>query len=387
MASSPFKRPRAGHDSRDTRASHVSDALAANKEQPAAEHSPHATARAALVRVAIIGLFVIAVLFTLDFAHAILIPIVAAMLLGTVLSPVVERMLKYHIPAPLGAGLLVIALVLITVAVAAAIAQPLSEWLEYLPATMGSVSKGFLQWWGGMSGKMGLTASASAGKNAVAPEVAAHTVSLTGYLMALAEKVIAGTLVALFLLYFILSNPSLFTLKLVRVIPRWRDKVRAVEIVRTVRQEVSTYFLTITLINFGLGVCTTVIMYLLGMPNPLLWGVMAMLFNFVPYLGPMSGLVVLTLAALHTFDAAGRVIAVPVAFFVLVLLEGQVLQPFIVGRRLQCNPVMVFGSFAVWGWLWGVAGLVVAVPLLVVLKTFAHHVPSFTPLAEFLNSD
>jgi predicted PurR-regulated permease PerM len=211
--------------------------------------------------------------------------------------------------------------------------------------------------------------------------------SLTGFLMALLQKIVAGTLVALILLYFILSSPSLFTLKLVRALPRLRDKVRAVEIIRTVRQEVSTYFLTITLINVGLGACTALVMYALGMPSPLLWGVMAMLFNFVPYLGPMSGLIVLTLAALHTFGEAGQIIAVPAAFFALVLLEGQVLNPLIVGRRLQCNPVAVFGSFVVWGWLWGVAGLVVAVPLLVVLKTFSHHVPSFTPLAHFLSSD
>jgi len=205
--------------------------------------------------------------------------------------------------------------------------------------------------------------------------------------MSLAEKVVGGTLVALILLYFILSSPSLFTLKLVRVLPRLRDKVRAVEIIKTVRQEVSSYFLTITLINVGLGMCTAVVMYFLGMPSPILWGVMAMLFNFVPYLGPMSGLVVLTLAALHSFDSPGEIAAVPAAFFALVLLEGQVLNPLIVGRRLQCNPVMVFGSLALWGWLWGVAGLIVAVPLLVVLKTFAHHVPSFTPLAEFLSGD
>ena len=95
----------------------------------------------------------------------------------------------------------------------------------------------------------------------------------------------------------------------------------------------------------------------------------------------------LTLAALHTFTAAGEIIAVPAAFFVLVLLEGQVLNPLIVGRRLQCNPVMVFTSLALWGWLWGVAGLIVAVPLLVVLKAFAQHLPSFTPLAEFLSRE
>ena len=362
-----------------------------NGTQATAPRAAPSTARATLMRVAVVGLFVIAVLYTLDFAHAVLIPIVAAMLLGTVLSPAVEWLQKHRIPPALGAALLVVALVMVTVGIGAAIAQPLSEWLDYLPATMGKVGKAIVQWWTGMSGRMGLAttaAAAAAAKAGVPPaEVAAHGLSLTGYLMALAEKVVAGTLVAVFLLYFILSNPSLFTLKLVRVIPRLRDKVRAVEIVRTVRQEVSRYFLTITLINFGLGVCTTVVMYFLNMPNPLLWGVMAMLFNFVPYLGPLSGLVVLTLAALHTFESPGEIVFVPAAFFALVLLEGQVLSPLIVGKRLQFNPVVVFGSFAVWGWLWGVAGLIVAVPLLVVLKTFADHVPSFTPLAEFLGRE
>jgi predicted PurR-regulated permease PerM len=111
------------------------------------------------------------------------------------------------------------------------------------------------------------------------------------------------------------------------------------------------------------------------------------LFNFVPYLGPLAGLTVLTLAAVHTFDTFGQIVAVPAVFGGLIFLEGQILSPFIVGRRLECNPVVVFGSFAVWGWLWGVAGLVVAVPILVVLKTFFHHVPSFAPLAEFLSRD
>jgi predicted PurR-regulated permease PerM len=381
MAGPAVRRRPVGHEASRPHA-------AENETQAPAPHATASTARATIMRVAIVGLFVIALLYTLDFAHAVLIPIVVAMLLGTVLSPIVERLQKYHLPASIGAALLVIALVLIAVGVTAAIAQPLTEWLEYLPATVGKLGKSVVQWWAGMRGRMGIAATAAAANAGVTPEVAASGgLSLTGFLMALLQKIVAGTLVALILLYFILSSPSLFTLKLVRALPRLRDKVRAVEIIRTVRQEVSTYFLTITLINVGLGACTALVMYALGMPSPLLWGVMAMLFNFVPYLGPMSGLIVLTLAALHTFGEAGQIIAVPAAFFALVLLEGQVLNPLIVGRRLQCNPVAVFGSFVVWGWLWGVAGLVVAVPLLVVLKTFSHHVPSFTPLAHFLSSD
>jgi predicted PurR-regulated permease PerM len=338
------------------------------------------------VRVSIIGLFVIAVLYTLDFAHAVLIPIVAAMLLATVLSPLVEYLDRRHIPAPLGAALLVIALVLIVIGVARAIADPLSEWLDYLPATASAAWTGFRHWWTGVTHVMGIPAP-RATDPAVTPQVAAQGLSLTGSVMVLVKEIVAGTLAALILLYFILSSQKLFTLKLVRVIPRLRDKVRAVEIIKTVRHEVSRYFLTITLINIGLGVCTAVAMAVLGLPTPMLWGVMAALFNFVPYLGPMTALAVLTLAALHSFDAVGQIIAVPLVFGGLILLEGQILSPLIVGRRLECNPVVVFGSFAIWGWLWGVAGLIVAVPMLVVLKTVCHHVPSFASLEEFLSRD
>jgi len=331
------------------------------------------TARATIVRVAIVGLFVIALLYTLDFAHAVLIPIVAAVLLGTVLSPVIDYLDRRHVPAPLSAALLVIGLVLIIAGIARAIAEPLSEWLDLLPATMNTLGTGFVHWWSGMSHKMGIAATTSAANAAVSPQVTAQGLS--------------WTLVAVILLYFILATQGLFTLKLVRVIPRLHDKVRAVEIIKTVRREISIYFLTITLINIGLGVCTALAMYLLDMPTPILWGVMATLFNFVPYLGPVTGLTVLTLAAFHTFGTSGQIIAVPAVFCTLILLEGQILSPHIVGRRLQCNPVVVFGSFAVWGWLWGVAGLIVAVPILVVLKTFFRHIPSFAPLAEFLSRD
>jgi predicted PurR-regulated permease PerM len=234
------------------------------------------TTRATVVRVAIVGLFVIAVLYTLDFAHAVLIPIVAAMLLATVLSPAVEYLDKRHVPPPVGAALLLIALVVVVVAVARSIAQPLSEWLEYLPATVRAIWTGFVHWWSGVTHKMGIPATAAGATGAVSPpEVAARGLPLTGALMVLLKDIVAGTLAAVILLYFILSTNSLFTLKLVRVIPRLHDKVRAVEIIKTVRHEVSHYFLTITLINIGLGVCTALAMYLLDMPTPLLWGVMA----------------------------------------------------------------------------------------------------------------
>jgi predicted PurR-regulated permease PerM len=341
-----------------------------------------------VLRVAVVGLFVIALLHTLLIARALLVPIVVGMLLGTVFTPLVDYYRKRRVPAALAAALIVVTLILLVAALAKAIADPLSDWLDLLPATLSSLQSALKHWWIGVSHKIGIGAAASASSSArVAPEVAAQGISLTGTVVVWLQQFAAGAIAALILLYFLLAAPGFFTLKLVRVLPRLADKMKAVEIVRTVSHDVSHYFLIITCINAGLGAATAVLTYALGMPTPLLWGVIAMLFNFVPYLGPASALLVLTFAAFHSLDTPGAVAAVPAIFFGLILLEGQVLNPLIVGNRLSCSPVVVFLSLAFWFWMWGVAGLVVAVPILVVLKTFANHVPALAPLGEFLSNE
>jgi predicted PurR-regulated permease PerM len=339
------------------------------------------------LRVSIIGLFIIATLAVLVLAKAVLIPIFAAMLLAAVFSPLVDFYRRYRFPAPLAAAIIVVSLVLVIFAVARTIAEPLSDWLQALPAAFSSLQDAFMHWWIPVGRKMGMGPSEAAQTARVAPQVAAQTVSITGVMLSWLQEIVAGTAATLILLFFLLSSPHLFTLKMVRVLPRLRDKMKAVEIVRTVGREVSVYFLTITCINIGLGVATTLVMFALGMPTPLLWGVMATLFNFVPYVGPATCLAVLTLTAWTTFHTAAHVIAVPAAFFALTILEGQILNPLIVGNRLSCNPVVIFASMTVWAWMWGIPGLIAAVPILVVLKTFAYHVEALAPVAEFLSSE
>jgi predicted PurR-regulated permease PerM len=339
------------------------------------------------MRVSVVGLFIIALLAVLVTAKTVLIPIFAAMLLAAVFQPLVDFYRRYRIPAPLGAAVIVISLILMIFGVAQIIGEPLSDWLQALPAAFSSLQDTFMHWWIPVGRKMGMGASEAAQTARVGPQVAAQTVSITGVMLGWLQHLVAGTAATLILLFFLLSSPYLFTLKMVRVLPRLRDKMKAVEIVRTVGREVSVYFLTITCINIGLGVATTLVMYALGMPTPLLWGVMATLFNFVPYVGPATCLAVLALTAWTTFQTAAHVIAVPAAFFALTILEGQILNPLIVGNRLRCNPVVIFASMTVWAWMWGIPGLVAAVPILVVLKTFAYHVDALAPVAEFLSSE
>jgi predicted PurR-regulated permease PerM len=148
--------------------------------------------------------------------------------------------------------------------------------------------------------------------------------------------------------------------------------------------EVGRYFGTVALINVGLGTATALTMYALGMPNAILWGVMACLFNFVPYLGPIAAFFIIAVAAMLTFNDMSRALVVPGAFLVLHLIEGQIVQPLTVGRRFEVNALVVL--LAVWfGYgYWGIPGMLLATPALVAVKVAAQYQPSWKTVRDFL---
>jgi predicted PurR-regulated permease PerM len=159
------------------------------------------------------------------------------------------------------------------------------------------------------------------------------------------------------------------------------------EVIKAVRTELSRYYGGIALINLGLGVATVVVMALLGMPNPLLWGTVAALLNFFPYVGSATTLMLLTVVAFVTFSSLGHVAAVAASYLTLATLEGQVAQPLVMGRRLKLNPIIVFLALWFGGWFWGIAGIVIAVPALVSMKVVAAKSKHGQPVIEFLSPD
>jgi predicted PurR-regulated permease PerM len=158
-----------------------------------------------------------------------------------------------------------------------------------------------------------------------------------------------------------------------------------ITVIEQVRREVGRFYVTSALINVGLGLATSLAMMWCGMPNPFLWGTVAALLNFIPYAGPTITLLVLTLVAIVSFDGLGHVLAVAGSFLLLTTIEGQLIQPWLVGRRLQLNPMLVFLALWFGGFFWGIAGIVLATPALAALKVIAEHARGGQPLLEFLS--
>ena len=194
---------------------------------------------------------------------------------------------------------------------------------------------------------------------------------------------VSEAIVVIVLLYFLLASGDLFLRKLIKVLPTFKDKKRAVEIAREMERNISTYLFTVTLINVGVGVAVGVGVWLLGMPNPVLWGVLACVLTYIPYLGAIVGIGILGLAALLVFDDVGHALAVPAVYMVVSFLEGNFVTPLVLGRRLTLNPVVIFVGLLFWFFLWGIPGALLAVPILAVFKIVCDHVDTLAPIGEF----
>jgi predicted PurR-regulated permease PerM len=183
-----------------------------------------------------------------------------------------------------------------------------------------------------------------------------------------------------------LASGDVFLRKLVTVIPTFQDKKRAVEITRQIETDISFYLLSFTSVNVGLGVAMTVAAASLGMPNPLLWGVVVAVLNFVPYVGALSSMAILAMVGVQTFDSLAMAAAAPAILLILVALTAEVIMPMVLGRGLLLNPVAIFIAIMLWGWLWGIVGVLLAVPLLASFKIICERVESLHGVAEFLTT-
>ena len=191
-------------------------------------------------------------------------------------------------------------------------------------------------------------------------------------------------LACFYTLYFALASGDLFLAKLGHVLPTLSDKKKAVQIAREIENNISQYLFTITVINAGIGVLGGLMFWAFGMPNPALWGALAGLLNFIPTVGSLSTAVIITLVAAATFPSLTHTLLVPGAFLGLTVLVGTFVSPHIMGRRLTLNPVVIFLGLSFWGWLWGVPGALLAVPMLAMFKIFCDHIEPLAPIGEFL---
>jgi predicted PurR-regulated permease PerM len=335
----------------------------------------------------ITGLFVLAFFYTLYFAQAFFLPIVLAVLLDFLLSPLIRALKRLRIPEPLGAALVIVALLGAVGGAAYGLATPAQEWVAKLPGSVQEAEERLAklrQPVEEVSKTAEQVAQAAKMDDSKTPEVVVKGPSLTERLFGTTQTIVTGLLEVLILLYFLLAAGDLFLQKLIKVLPQLRDKKKAVAIARETEASISTYLVTVTLVNLGLGLAVAAVMSLLQMPNPLLWGALAALAEFVPYLGATVLVAVLALAGLVTFDQLGHAFLVPAAYLTVNLLQSQFIYPVVLGHRLTLNPVAIFVGLVFWWWIWGVPGAFIAVPLLATFKIFCDHIEALAPIGEFL---
>lgn len=321
------------------------------------------------------ALALIAVVLVIGFlyvAKSAVVPLLFAAFLAMLLAPAVVLVTRVGVPRAVAAGIVVISLIAVAGLGINATWRPAKAWLDQAPQTMLTLERklkpvtGFIAKVESVSEHAGrVTAPGAAGDNGVVPAQATEPkkspiASTRGWLLA-----ILTTLVVTF--FLLAAGPSL----LVQVEASRRAHHLNTSLLRLaamISDDVSRYFGTVTLINLGLGIATTATMYWLGMPNPLLWGVVAFVLNYVPYAGSATTLVLLTIVALVSFDDLGKPLAVAGCYLLLTTIEGQFVQPVLVGRRLDVSPLIVILCLWFGGWLWGIAGVALAVPLLVTVK-------------------
>jgi predicted PurR-regulated permease PerM len=337
--------------------------------------------------IAITGLFVLAVLYTLYFARAFLLPIVLAVLLDFLLSPIIRTLKRLRIPEPLGAALVLLALLGAVGVGGYSLAEPAQEWVAKAPASMAKVQSRLRDLRRPVE-QVTRTAEQVEAATEVSKggtqEVVVRGPRLSERLFGTTQSLLTGALETIILLYFLLAAGDLFLQKLIKVLPLLKDKKKAVAIARETEASISTYLFTVAVVNIGLGLAVTLVMLLLGMPNALLWGSLAALAEFIPYVGATIMLALLAMAGLVTFPTVGHALLVPAGYLAVNLIQANFISPMVLGRRLTLNPVAILVGLVFWWWIWGVGGAFIAVPLLATFKIFCDHIESLAPIGEFL---
>lgn len=360
-------------------------------ESAALKQQAEGAGRNLLVPVSLFGIFFLMVLYTLYLAAPILMPITLAVVMSLVLAPMVKHLVNWHVPRPLAAALVMLGLIGIFSGAIYALTDPATAWFEQMPMHLQQVEHnlqphlhGVLHFFKHIYSQLTeLLGQSHPAATASMPQRDPLSYMLFAGTPAILGG-IGGVVVIFVLVFFLLASGSLPD-RVLFLLSGSENRHRARRIIRALEHDVSIYLFTITLINIGLGLCVALMLYLFGLPNPLLWGGMVTLFNFVPYIGASVSLLVLTFVALLSFAHPLHALAVPAGFLCLALLEGQLVTPSLLGKRLDLSPVLVFVSVLVWGWMWGVVGMLLAVPLLASAKIVSERIECLRPFGRFLS--
>lgn len=342
------------------------------------------------VKVPLLGLFILSIITVMFFARDFLLPVVLAALFALILRPIVRFAERSRIPPAVTSVLLLSMIVGICSFGFYTLSGPVSEWVNTAPSVGAELKRKLASLRQSVETlhevSEQIQEAAEGGSGTGTQQVVIQEPGLITRAASGIPNILAQILFTFVLLLFFLASGDLFLEKLIHILPRLRDKKKGVAIARDVQSEVSRYLATVSVINVGLGAVIAIGMIVIDMPNPILWGLMAAGLNFIPYIGAIVGIGLVSAAALVTFDTIQVALLAPLIYITATVVEGQFVTPMIVGRRLEINPVMIMLTVAFLAWLWGLAGAFVAVPLLVITSIVSTHVESLAALREILSA-
>lgn len=342
------------------------------------------------VQIGVVGLWALALLFTLYFASGILLPFLVAVFLAIIFYPLVRWFRLIGIPDAIGAAITLLLVFLLIGAALYSLADPVAGWVNRSPQIMEELRT---KTW---SLRMAVEDAREAAKeveemtdlDGEQPDaVVRQAPSLASRIFALTWTTTASTIVTLFIMYFLLALGRRTVDRGIDAMSSASRRACAHDLCHRFREQLAAYIQTLTLINIALGTVTGVVMAVLGLPNSLLWGVLAGLLGYIPYLGPFVMFLIISTVSILTFDDLVRILLPVAAFALLETIEGHFTTPWIVGRRLTLNPIAVFVFILFWGSLWGVLGAVLAVPILISIKIVCDGRPGLAPVSALLGTD
>jgi predicted PurR-regulated permease PerM len=333
------------------------------------------------------GLFMLALLAAAYVASEILLPLVFAIILKLLLQPALRILERLHVPRIFAALLLIVALFGTIVGLGTAISRPAGTWAGKLPEGIPRLQerlsfirepidtlKGFLN----QVEEIGETGPST---NTAAP---AKSPTLLTNLLMRTRNFAGGFFTTVLFLYFLLLSGDVFLHRLVEILPRFSSKRQVVEIVQQIESDISAYLVTITIMSAAVGIATALAMWLTGVGDPILWGTIAFLLNYVPILGPTLGVLIFLLAGLLTHDMLWQALLPAGLYFGFHIIEGETVTPMLLARRFTLNPVLVIISLVFWFWMWGIPGAILAVPMLAITKIICDRLRPLAAFGHFL---
>ena len=339
------------------------------------------------------GLLFVAIVFLLEHARPLLLPVTIAIVFTFVLSTPVRALQRLGIHEYVGAGLVVAAVLGAAALILMLVAAPAAAWWARAPIIVHELIEALEGWRDALfpyatpEPLIRAPAAAAVARDPLSERLASEGWTFTRLAIGETISFAVSASASVILLYFLLASERWFVARTIAAVRRPRARALILAGVRQAQRDIGLFISTMSLVNIALGVATGLALWLIGLPNPVLWGTTAAVLAFIPYLGPLLITLLLLLAGSVTYGTGWAMLGPPAAFLLLHGVEANFLSPMIMGHRLRLRPVFVFLAVMVWGWLWGIAGAFLAVPLLLALRAVCKRTRALRLVCIYLDGD